>query len=243
MLSYQHGYHAGNLADLHKHRMLAEWLVRSTQDASPITYIETHAGQGVYDLSGEQARKTNEYQSGIERSLRNEEIPADHPYFQVIAETKKRYGQSWYPGSPTIARQLLREWDFLHLFELHPQEHAALKARIKAKNIRIYHKDGYSGALTIAKTAKGRGLVLIDPSYEVKSEYGQVVDFVRKLCQIWPQAAVLVWYPILEAGLHEAMIVELNRDGQSVVFHDEILFPTDSGLRMKGSGVWGITVR
>lgn len=239
MLSYQHGYHAGNLADLHKHRVLAEWLVRLTHESSPITYIETHAGRGVYDLCSDESRKTGEAQSGIERSLNNKELPDDHPYYAVIQKTKKRYGASWYPGSPTIARQLLREQDMLHLFELHPQEYAALKARIRAKNIRITQKDGYAGALSLARAAKGRGLVLIDPSYEVKHEYDLVVECVRELHNKWPQAAVLVWYPILEAGLHRSMVEALSQLASGRVFHDEAVFPPDSGLRMQGSGLWG----
>lgn len=240
MLSYQHGYHAGNLADLHKHRLLAQWLSRMVQDAESMTYIETHAGRGVYDLASLEAIKTGEAKAGIEQALKNQPISGDDPYLQVVAATKARYGASWYPGSPSIARQILRDQDMLHLFELHPQEFAALKARIRARNIRMYHKDGYQGALSLAKVGAGRGLVLIDPSYEVKREYDQAAEFIVALHAKWPSAAILLWYPILEAGLHESMIVRLNMAGFANTFHDEVLFAQDSGLRMKGSGLWGV---
>ena len=212
-------------------------------DDEPITYIETHAGRGVYDLKSVEAVKTGEAKLGIERALKNKEIPDDHPYVQLVAATKARYGASWYPGSPSIARQLLREQDMLHLFELHPQEHAALRALIRAKNIRINHKDGYSGAMAFAKSGAGRALVLIDPSYEVKSEYDQAAEFIIKLHAKWPKASILLWYPILEAGLHEGMIAQLSAAGISNPFHDEVLFAEGSGLRMKGSGLWGFSAQ
>lgn len=236
MLSYQHSYHAGNLADVHKHRALAEALAALTaSNAPPLVYMETHAGRGVYDLSGEEAKKTGEAKEGKAALL---ELPEDHPYRLCIGETQARYGKHFYPGSPQIARLLLRPADRLHLHELHPQEYAALTARIKAKNIRMYKKDGYKGVLALCPTVAGQhGLVLIDPSYEVKSEYEEVAAFIRALRAKWPEARVLLWYPVLEAGLHTPMLEALNAAFPAAT-SDEVTFPSASPLRMLGSGMW-----
>lgn len=234
MLSYQHSYHAGNLADIHKHRLLAETLAAMVSDDAPVTYMETHSGRGVYDLSGPEAAKTGEAKEGL-AALRA--LPETHPYRQCVAQTKARYGEQAYPGSPQIARLLLRASDALHLHELHPQEYAVLTARIKAKHIRMYKKDGYKGVLSLAARAQGRGVVMIDPSYEIKSEYDTVAAFIPELKRKWPVAAVLLWYPVLEAGLHAPMLAALSAAFPEAR-RDEAAFSEASRLRMQGSGMW-----
>lgn len=234
MLSYQHSYHAGNLADVHKHRLLAEALVVLNADPAPLTYIETHAGRGVYDLTSAEAKKTGEAKEG---KAALEDLPEDHPYRHCIAQTQARYGKQFYPGSPQIARLLLRPSDTLHLHELHPQEYAALTARIKAKHIRMYKKDGLKGAIHLLPPKEGRALVLIDPSYEVKSDYEAVVACICTLKEACPQAEILLWYPVLEAGLHLPMLAALEEVNLKAV-NDICMFPETTTLRMKGSGMW-----
>lgn len=234
MLSYQHSYHAGNLADIHKHRILAETLAEMVQEDAPISYMETHSGRGVYDLSGAEAKKTGEAKEGAQALAA---LPEDHPYRRCVAQTKARYGEHAYPGSPQIARLMLRDADTLHLHELHPQEYAALTARIKAKNIRMYKKDGYAGVLSLANRQEGRGLVMVDPSYEVKDEYDAVAAFIPALKKKWPEVMVLLWYPVLEAGLHTPML-EVLSNALPDSTRDDIAFPESSRLRMLGSGVW-----
>jgi len=234
MLSYQHSYHAGNLADIHKHRLLAETLAVMLRQESPITYMETHSGRGVYDLSGAEARKTGEAKEGAQALAA---LPEGHPYRDCVAQTKARYGEYSYPGSPQIARLMLRPTDTLHLHELHPQEYAALTARIKARNIRMYKKDGYAGVLALAGRQSGRGLVVVDPSYEVKTEYDKVAAFIPALKEKWPEVCVLLWYPLLEAGLHAPMLEALCKAFPDST-RDDITFPETSRLRMQGSGMW-----
>ncbi len=239
MLSYQHGYHAGNLADVHKHAALAyvlDAMVRDHQE--PLVYMETHSGRGVYDLSDEQARKTGEAEKGINFLLASGAIPKQHPYAKVQDITQSRYGKSWYGGSPQIARCLLRPHDELHLFELHPQEFAALRMRIKAGNLRLYKRDGYAGVMSLAGAAAGsRGVVLIDPSYEIKTEYKSAAEFVLKLHQRWHQAVIVLWYPLLEAALHEEMVAMLRDLPVATTWQHEVRFAENSGLRMLGSGL------
>ena len=124
MLSYQHIYHAGNLADVQKHALLAWMLDYLTQKDKPLSYIETHAGRGLYDLTSPEAVKTGEATAGIARI--EARFPPDHPYRRRLTEIRARYGTNAYPGSPMIAALTLRDGDTMHLAELHPQEHRAL---------------------------------------------------------------------------------------------------------------------
>jgi len=118
MLSYQHAYHAANLADVHKHALLAWVLDYLTRKDKPLSYIETHAGRGLYDLEGEAARKTGEAAQGFDRVAGW--FGPDHPYAVQVARTRALHGVRAYPGSPLIAAQALRPGDRMHLAELHP---------------------------------------------------------------------------------------------------------------------------
>ncbi|MGR3520153.1 MAG: 23S rRNA (adenine(2030)-N(6))-methyltransferase RlmJ, partial [Roseovarius sp.] len=128
MLSYQHHYHAGNPADVHKHAALAWMLAYLTRKDKPLTYIETHAGRGLYDLADPAAQRTGEAAQGIGRL--ESALPADHPYRLRLHETRALHGASAYPGSPLLAALSLRPGDALHLAELHPGEHARLSAAL-----------------------------------------------------------------------------------------------------------------
>ena len=169
MLSYQHIYHAGNLADVQKHALLAWMLEYLTQKDKPLSYIETHAGRGLYDLGSDEALKTGEAQAGID--LAEGWFPADHPYIQRLTECRAMFGPRAYPGSPMIAALGLRETDTIHLAELHPQENAALKANLGDFGANIQKRDGFEMALALTPPTPRRGLLLIDPSYEVKDDY------------------------------------------------------------------------
>jgi 23S rRNA (adenine2030-N6)-methyltransferase len=223
MLSYQHGYHAGGPADIHKHRALAAVLSLLTQKARPLTYVETHAGRGLYDLTGDQAEKTGEWKAGIGKAERD-----DHPYWTALDRVRAHFGPDSYPGSPLIAQALLRDQDRCVLMELHPAEHAALVDAIDAE---VHKCDGFEGALAMAPPKPRRGLVLIDPSYEVKTEYIGVVDFVKALLMKWPEPIVMIWYPILPDARHRPMVEALN----GVI--NEVRFPPHKGRGMEGSGL------
>lgn len=230
MLSYQHGYHAGNAADLHKHIVLAELLARLTAKPRGITYLETHAGRGLYDLTAPEALKTGEAAAGIARVA----VPPDSPYGRALAETRARHGRQAYPGSPLIARLLTRAQDRLALMELHPAEHAALRAALAGEGVAIHHRDGREGALALAPFTPRKGLVLIDPSYEVKSEYADTAGFARRLIGKWPQATVLVWYPLLPAGRHSELLAGLAPLPHRI---DEVRFEPAPARGMTGSGL------
>ncbi|MBI1385035.1 MAG: 23S rRNA (adenine(2030)-N(6))-methyltransferase RlmJ [Rhizobiales bacterium] len=237
MLSYQHAYHAGAPADVHKHLVLLLVLARLTVKARPITYMETHAGRGLYDLASPEARKTGEANAGIAR-LRRERPPFAAPLLAMAGN-----GES-YPGSPLIAARSLRPDDRLHLMELHPREHAALAALMRGDaRVAVHRRDGYEGVLAISPPRPNRGLVLIDPSYEIKSEYANLPAFLARLARRWLEAVLVVWYPMLAAGLHEPMTAAivsdaLDRTGTAPWQHELRLAPPRDGHRgLLGSGM------
>lgn len=215
MLSYLHSFHAGCLADVHKHGLLSLLLTHLTQKDRPLAYMETHAGRGLYDLRSLESLKTGEAEQGIlalqDKLFQNTTTisPALQAYESALKSVENHFGTDYYPGSPLIAKHLLRDQDQLHLMELHPKEIAPLKGLMRASNCHVHHRDGYEGVLGIAppksttiqngKTHNKTmaGVVLIDPSYEVKTEYGDVVTFVEKIRKKWPQACIAIWYPIL----------------------------------------------
>lgn len=223
MLSYQHGYHAGGPADVHKHRALAGVLSLLTRKPRPITYMETHAGRGLYDLTDAMASKTGEWRAGIGKAVRD-----DHPYWTALDRVRAHFGPSSYPGSPLVAQALLREQDRCVLMELHPAEHAALSQAIDAE---VHHREGFAGVLALSPPVTRRGLVLVDPSYEVKTEYGAVANFCRALLGKWPEAVVMVWYPILPDMRHRPMVEALGG-----LVH-EVRFLPHKGRGMEGSGL------
>ncbi len=232
MLSYQHAYHAGNQADLHKHDALARLIAALTTKPRGISYMETHAGRGLYDLASPEARKTGEAAGGILRAA----LPPG-PYAEALAAVRARHGGDAYPGSPLIAATLLRPQDRLHLMELHPAEHGALKRTMRGSGAAVHRRDGYEGVLALAPPEPRKGLVLVDPSYEVKSEYAAVAAFARALVGKWPEAALLVWYPILAERRHERLVA-----GLSPLPFDRSEVSLDTGRGMTGSGLIGINL-
>ena len=220
MLSYQHGYHAGGPADLHKHRVLAGLIALLTRKPRPLTYMESHAGRGLYDLSGEQATKTGEWRAGIGAAT------PGGPLGDALATVRATHGPDAYPGSPLVAATLLRPTDRLVLMELHPAEHAALKAAIPQAE--IHRRDGPEGLLALAPPKPRRGLALIDPSYERKAEYAETADLALALARKWPEAAILLWYPVLAAARHTPMIERIRHAAPGTLIGEKP-FPPHGG--------------
>lgn len=234
MLSYQHIYHAGNLADVHKHAVLSLVLELLIAKDKPLSYLETHSGRGLYDLRSVEAQKTGEYKTGVEHVL-SQEIPSVLQRFvNAVLALRKEYGAHVYPGSPALAHEILRREDQLHLMELHPQEVQYLRGSLQAENVHIHHRDGYEGVLAITPPTPRRGLVFIDPSYEVKKEYAFLIDFIQELHGRWPQANIVLWYPVLKEALHVSMRDVLCNLGIPKTFYNEFHF-ANTGLL--GSGM------
>lgn len=234
MLSYQHAYHAGNLADVHKHALLAWMLDYLTQKPKPLSYIETHAGRGLYDLSSDEAIKTGEAARGIERV--SNWFPRDHPYSRALASIHAANGPMAYPGSPAIARSLLRSADRCVLAELHPGEHEALKRHIREAE--IYRADGMSLAHSLLPPTPRRGLLLCDPSYEVKADYAALPGHIAKWHRAWNVGVLVLWYPVLVSRAERGMVERLVRAHPDALRHEVRFPPAREGHGMIGSGLF-----
>lgn len=238
MLSYQHMYHAGNLADVHKHALLAWMLDYLTRKDKPLTYIETHAGRGLYDLSDPAAARTGEAAAGIDRVAGW--FGPEHPLNRALAATRTAHGPRSYPGSPLIAAHLLRASDRLHLAELHPAEHAALTHTMPQANVRCYKRDGFDLAHALTPPTPRRGLMLIDPSYELKTDYSEIPRRIARIVRAWNVGILCLWYPILAKPAHEPMLAGLEVAHGDALRHDVSFPPARAGHGMVGSGLFVI---
>lgn len=232
MLSYQHGYHAGGPADVHKHAVLAALLDGLTRKERPVTVMESHAGRGLYNLIDDMASKTGEASRGVLRLS-----PAAHPYWTALKAVRAQSGADAYPGSPGISRALLRKQDKLVLMELHPAEHAALKAEFAGPGVSVHRRDGREGLRALTPPDPRRGLALIDPSYEVKGEYLETAMLGLEIYARWAEGVIMIWYPIMpddrQTQLTDVIGVTLGEDS----IRDEVMFVEPPARGMIGSGV------
>ncbi|MDS9467212.1 23S rRNA (adenine(2030)-N(6))-methyltransferase RlmJ [Paracoccus sp. MBLB3053] len=236
MLSYQHAYHAGNLADLQKHALLAWMLDYLTAKPKPLSYLETHAGRGLYDLSGPESEKTGEAAAGITRALSEEWLPDGHPLREALDSIRGAHGPDAYPGSPLFARYFLRPEDNAHLAELHPAEHEALASVTRFAH--LHQQDGFAMAHAVCPPTPRRGLMLIDPSYEVKTEYEIVPRQVSKLARKWNVGVIALWYPILTDSRQAPMVEALRKNHPDALISEVRFPPARPGHGMIGSGMF-----
>ncbi len=243
MLSYQHAYHAGNPADVHKHVALVLLLERLAAKDKPFTVLDLHAGEGDYDLSQFAPQRTGEYRHGIEAILNAEGPPlALTPYFAAVRRLNGDGALQRYPGSPALARSYLRADDRLILNELHPTAFDNL-GRWARKDARIatHRRDSLEALVALVPPTPRRGLVLIDPPYEVKGEYTNVAEKLVEAHGKWREGIYLLWYAILKERRHEPMIAALKNGIDSPMLCDEIMFTlpkrTDGVSGLLGSGL------
>lgn len=239
MLSYQHAYHAGNAADVHKHALLAWVLDYLTAKPKPIRYFETHAGRGLYDLSGPEAGKTGEAQAGVARFLGR--FDPDHPYPRLLAQVRGAYGPDFYPGSPLIAALALRDDDRLDLAERHPGEHAELAGLFEGwdkPRVRVQFGDGLALARGWLPPEPRRGVMLVDPSYETEGEYAAVPAMLAQAARVWNVGVLMLWYPILREARHGGMMSALGRAFPQGLRLEARFAPARPGHGLVGSGVF-----
>ena len=236
MLSYQHAYHAGNLADLHKHALLAAALDYLTRKDKPLSYLETHAGRGLYSLDGAEATKTGEAKAGIRRAEAENWLPADHPLLAVLAQVRRSHGPSTYPGSPLIAAHFLRRGDSAHLAELHPAEYDALSA--VAGFATLHRQDGFQMAQAVCPPTPRRGMILIDPSYEVKADYAAIPRQIGLIARKWNVGVIALWYPVLTDSRHRPMLDALMAAHPDALRSEVAFASARPGHSMVGSGMW-----
>lgn len=250
LLSYLHGFHAGNHADVFKHAILTCLLDALIRKPKPLVYLESHAGAGCYDLTDARALKTGESSLGIGRLWpRRQAFPQLARYLETIARLDPDGGTRLYPGSPMLAAELLRPDDRLILMERHPAEARTLETRLGAdRRIGIHRRDGLEGMPALVPPKPSRGLVLIDPPYEQVSEYRAVADALIRAHGRWPTGVYALWYPRLgrardrsdllleriQGAIPDGLVCELS------------VRPASDDLGMHGSGMlilnppWGV---
>lgn len=238
MLSYQHIFHAGNLADVHKHGLLSWILNYLTKKDKPLSYIETHAGRGLYDLQNPAALKTAEAAEGIAKAAGF--FAADHPFSRTLNQIRATYGQDAYPGSPLIAASLLRSMDSLHFAELHPAEFDALRHNMSPYPAQCHKQNGFDMAHSLCPPTPRRGLMLIDPSYEIKEDYDAIPKHIAKITRAWNVGIICLWYPILRSDRHRSMLKTLVRDHPTALRHEVAFPPAKKDHGMIGSGMFFI---
>jgi 23S rRNA (adenine2030-N6)-methyltransferase len=201
MLAYRHAFHAGNHADVLKHLVLSQVLVHMAEKDKPFTLVDTHAGAGGYSLEGRYAQKNAEHDSGIARLWGHErELPAALAHYVGLVRAFNGGGDrlAQYPGSPSIAAMLLRPTDPLHCWELHPTDERILRAALAQRpHSKVTLGDGFGALAQELPPPSRRGVLLIDPSYEVKSDYARTLTALREALLRFATGVVLVWVPQL----------------------------------------------
>lgn len=204
-MNYRHAFHAGNFADLVKHAALLQLLARLTGGA-PLAVLDTHAGRGLYDLQGSEARKSGEAAAGIVRLMAAKDGPAAFaPLTAAVAKLNGGGEVRRYPGSPWLIAQAIRPRDSYLACELRPEEHAALRQALKDKaNIRTLCADGYEAAAR--QTPGGAALVLIDPPFERADDYARIVETAAAVRARNPAAVLLIWLPLKDLATFDAFL-------------------------------------
>lgn len=200
MLSYRHGFHAGNPADVFKHTVLVA-LVRAMQEKPRgIQFVDTHAGAAMYDLAHEFALKTGEFRAGIAPLWTREDLKDPwRDYLEQVRAFNPDGQLRNYPGSPMLLRSLLRKNDRLVLCELHSSEQRVLEQRFdRDRQVRLIQGDGYRALESILPPPGGRGLVLIDPSYEIKTELEIMATALKEALRRYAHGVYAIWYPLIE---------------------------------------------
>jgi len=213
-MNYRHIFHAGNFADVLKHAVLAKLIVYMQQKDKAFRLLDTHAGIGLYDLSSVEAQKTGEWREGIGRLLEAELSPAAasffEPYLNAVRELNPDGGLTYYPGSPKLARMLLRPFDRLSAMELHPDDARALARLFEGDyQTRITELDGWLALGAHLPPKEKRGIVLVDPPFEIENEFERLVDGLSRAYRRFSTGTYCLWYPIKKAvpapAFHDAL--------------------------------------
>ncbi|PTE07341.1 23S rRNA (adenine(2030)-N(6))-methyltransferase RlmJ [Mesorhizobium helmanticense] len=246
-MNYRHAYHAGNFADVVKHVVLSRLVEYLKQKDKAFRIIDTHAGIGRYDLSSTEAHKTGEWQGGIGRLI---DAPLDAktaallaPYLDVVRSLNPEGGPDGglkkYPGSPLIARQLMRKQDRLSAVELHQDDAAKLKVLFAGDfQTRVIELDGWLALGAHLPPKEKRGLVLIDPPFEEQGEFGRLVDGLQKAHKRWPGGIYALWYPVKDRKAVIAFRKALKQSGiPKLLDIDFEIKPPSAEPSLDGSGM------
>ncbi len=243
MLSYRHAFHAGNHADVLKHCLLAAILRYLNKKDKPWWYVDTHAGAGIYDLQADYAQKNAEYNTGIGRLWERSDLPELLDDFVGLVRDLNPDGRlRLYPGSPWLASRIMRPGDQLRLYELHPTDQHWLSQTFSesARHIKVEAMDGFNALKAVLPPQPRRGLVLIDPSYEMKDDYRRVIAGLKEGIERFPGGTYMLWYPRLQRPESAQLPDKLKRLPAASWLHVSLSVQTPSpeGFGMHGSGLF-----
>ena len=243
MFSYRHGFHAGNHADVLKHVVLVQLLHALGLKDKPFTVIDTHAGAGGYELDSGFAAKSREADTGISRLWPRKDLPAAlAEYVEQVRPCNADGNLRHYPGSPQIALQMMRPTDRLHAFELHTTESRVLQKHFEraGRRVVVHAEDGFAGLKALLPPPSRRGLVLIDPPYEDKTDYRKVTVAVTDALVRFATGIVAIWYPLVQRPESEKLPGQLQRiaAGDWLDVSLRVATPAEDGLGLHGSGVF-----
>ncbi len=243
MLSYRHGFHAGNHADVLKHVILVHLLHYLAQKDKPLWFVDTHAGAALYALDEGYAAKSAEFETGIGRLWKRSDLPAPvAQYVQQVRALNHDGALRSYPGSPQLAMQMLRKQDRLRLFELHSTESRMLQQYFRDQAPRAIAQagDGFEGLQSVLPPPSRRGLVLIDPSYEDKDDYKRVIEALREGLKRFGTGVYAIWYPQVQRHESRRFPDLLKRLQEKDWLHVTLTVkgPVAGGLGLHGSGMF-----
>lgn len=244
MLSYLHSFHAGNFADVLKHSISAHILEYLTQKPAPVYYLDTHTGTGGFTLQSYEAQKTQEYLNGVAKLW---DLPAEQQknlpglvknYLQLVQQFNGDKQLTTYPGSPWFAQHLLRDYDRLGLFELHPREFKSLLQNIRGdRRIKAQQTDGFHACMSQLPPKERRGYVLMDPPYEVKQDYKTACDTLIKAHKKFATGTYALWYPVVDRYRIDQIEKTFIKSGIKNIQLFELGIKTDAEQGMTSSGM------
>lgn len=239
MLSYKHGYHAGNNADVFKHICLMQAYKSLKKHHKSINYIDTHSGSGFYKFDSDYMSKNKEYQSGISKLEDYKYNNISIKYFlKVIRNINNSKKLLFYPGSPSIMSNITDKLDRLTFYELHNNEFELLRKNLsKETNAKIFNKDGFD-FINKNINQKEKTLVLIDPSYEIKDDYEKVVHTLKELNNKYINLTAIIWYPVININDNDLFIENIRKIGSNRITRIELpVRKYNEEMGMKGSGI------
>ena len=241
-MNYRHAFHAGNFADVFKHAILARILAYLTLKPAPLRFVDTHAGLGLYDLSGDEATRTGEWRHGIGRIAAAvpppELVEILAPYLGAVGPAGP--GGTWlsYPGSPALAQWVLRPEDRLTLCELHPEDGEALRRNMgRDRRVRVVTGDGYASLKALLPPPERRGLVLVDPPFEKPGEFDTLLAALGAAYARWPTGSYMVWYPLKDRAAVGRFANGLAASGMKRVLQMHMLVGDPDAGPLAGSGL------
>ena len=244
-MNYRHHFHAGNFADVMKHVLLLQLLNRLNQKDKPYRYVDTHGGAGQYNLSLAPAQKSGEFLTGIHRLMQldvaelKQAPEAVQQYVKFVESMRTEQGKGTYPGSPLIALEAMREMDKATIFEMQPNVFEELRFNVRDRRAGLHNRDAYEGLNAVIPPKEKRGLVMIDPPYEIeRKDFPQLVELIAAAHKKWSTGVFAIWYPIKDRAMIERFEKKMIKTGiRRQLVCEVCVWPDDTPVGLNGCGL------